>query len=147
MSKRRITKASKRRLTLFGTISVIAIIYFFISLISCSYSIHKLSIEKNNLEIKYVELEEEAEKLKIDIEKLNDPEYLADFAREEYLYSKPDEYILQIDEITDTKDKIDSISITINKNYMLMISIILLILIFVYILFKGKKNINKKTKK
>ena len=86
MAKRRITKASKRRLTIFGTISVVAIIYFSISLIYSFYSIYNLSQQKKELEEKYIVLQEEAEKLKIDIEKLNDEKYLADYARENYLY-------------------------------------------------------------
>ena len=50
MPKRRITKASKRRLTVFGTISLIAIVYFCISLIYSGYSIYSLSKEKKELE-------------------------------------------------------------------------------------------------
>ena len=42
MPKRRITRASKRRLTIFGTVSIIAIVYFCISLIYSGYSIYSL---------------------------------------------------------------------------------------------------------
>lgn len=144
MAKRRITKASKRRLTIFGTISVVAIIYFSISLIYSFYSIYNLSQQKKELEEKYIVLQEEAEKLKIDIEKLNDEKYLADYARENYLYSKDDEYILQIEEIVETKEEIDTISTNINKNYILNFLVILIILMFVYIIFKGNKKSKKK---
>ena len=144
MPKRRITKASKRRLTIFGTISAIAIVYFSISLIYSIYSIYDLSQQKKELEEKYLILQEEAESLKIDIEKLNDEKYLADYARENYLYSKDDEYILQIEEIVETKEEIDTISAAIDKNYILFGLVILIILIFMYILLKGKKKNTKK---
>lgn len=145
MPKRRITKASKRRLTIFGTISLIAIIYFLISLVYSCYSIYNLMQEKERLENLYVELEQEAEDLKLDIEKLNDPNYLADYARENYLYSKEGEYIIQIgEEITETVETIDTINTTIDKNYILLSLMLLIIAIFIYIILKGR---NKKTKK
>lgn len=144
MPKRRITKASKRRLTIFGTVSVIAIVYFIISLIYSFYSIYDLSMQKKELENTYLALQEEAENLKIDIEKLNDEKYLADYARENYLYSKDDEYIIQIEEIIETKEEIDTLDTIIDKNYILIGLSFLILLIFIYILFKGKKRNKKK---
>ena len=144
MTKRTITKASKRRLSIFGTISVIAIVYFVVSLISSTYSIYTLTKEKKELENLYIELVEQAEDLKLDIEKLNDPDYLADYARENYLYSKDGEYILQIEEIIETKEEIDTISTSINKEYILLGLGFLVILMFVYILIKSKKRSKKK---
>ena len=82
MAKRRISKASKRRLTFFGTLSLIAIFYFIFSLFYNAYVIYDLVQEKDKLEKNYVKLQEQAENLKIDIEKLNDPDYLANYARE-----------------------------------------------------------------
>jgi len=144
MPKRRITKASKRRLSIFGTISVVAIVYFCFSLIYNGYSIYNLSRQKEKLENDFVELQEKAEDLKLDIEKLNDPKYLADYARENYLYSKDDEYILQIEEIVETKEEIDTISTSINKNYILLGLGFLIFLIFVYIIIKSRKKDKKK---
>ena len=144
MSKRRVTKASKRRLTIFGTISLIAIVYFFISLICSIYTISNLAKEKKELENLYVELEEKAKDLNLDIEKLNDPDYLADYARENYLYSKDDEYILQIEEVIETKEEIDTISININKNYILLCLVFLIFLMFLYIIIKSRKKEKKK---
>lgn len=144
MAKRRITKASKRRLTLFGTISVIAVVYFSVSLVFNAYTIYNLSVEKKELEERFLALKEEAKELKLDIEKLNDEKYLADYARENYLYSKDNEYIIQIEEIVETKEEIDTISTVIDKNYILLVLGILIVLIFIYILTKGKKNNKKK---
>ena len=145
MAKRRITKASKRRLTVFGTLSIGAILWFIISLIYNIYIINDLYNEKKELKQKYNFLIEEAEQLKLDINKLNDPEYLADYARENYLYSKEGEYIIQIgEEITETTETIDTINLSINKNYILIGLGFLILLIFMYILLKGKNNPHKK---
>ena len=144
MPKRRITKASKRRLTIFGTLSIVTIIYFFINIIYSGYIIYDLSKEKKDLDNLYVELVENAENLKLDIEKLNDPNYLADYARENYLYSRSDEYILQIEEIIETREEIDTISLVINKNYILLGLSFIIVLMFFYIFVKSKnKNIKK----
>ena len=67
MAKRRISKASKRRLTFFGTISLIAIVYFCFSLIYNAYLIIDLTNEKKSLESLYVDLQEESKQLKIDL--------------------------------------------------------------------------------
>lgn len=149
MTKRRISKASKRRLSIFGTISIIAIIYFVFSLLYNVYTIYSLTNEKNNLIASHIELQEKAEQLKVDIEKLNDPNYLANYAREHYKYSKPGEYILQLEELKELKESNNSIkglSKQINKNYIIIGLSILMGLIFMYILLKGRKT-GKKRKK
>ena len=144
MASRRITKASKRRLTIFGTISVIAIIYFCISLIYNCYQIYDLTKQKKDLDNLYVKLQEKSIELNLDIEKLNDPKYLADYARENYLYSKDDEYILQIEEIIEDKEQIDTITTSINKNYIFAGLSFIVLLMFVYIILKSKKKDEKK---
>ena len=139
MAKRRMSKASKRRLTFFGTISLVAIVYFCFSLIYNAYTIYNLSMEKSKLEHLYAELQDKAETLKIDIEKLNDDNYLANYAREHYLYSKDGEYIIQLD--TDDIEKIeDGISSEINKNYIIIGLSIFMLFVFIYILRKNKKK-------
>ena len=140
MAKRRISKASKRRLTFFGTISLIAILYFGFSLIYNAYLIIDLTNEKKNLESLYVDLQEESKQLKIDIEKLNDDTYLANYAREHYLYSKDGEYIIQFDQEEFEED----LNSEINKNYIILGLSLLMILIFIYILSKGKRKKRKK---
>jgi cell division protein DivIC len=52
--------------------------------------------EKQKLENEYNDLLEEEEVLSSDIIKLNDPDYIARFAREKYLYSKDGEIIIRI---------------------------------------------------
>ena len=144
MTKRRITKASKRRLSIFGTMSLIAIVYFCISLVYNCYSIYDLKKEKQNLDELYFQLQEKAEQLKLDIDKLNDPKYLADYVRENYLYSKDDEYIIQIEEIIEEKEQIDTITTKINKSYIFMGLSFGILLIFLYIFIKSIKKDKKK---
>ena len=139
MAKRRISKASKRRLTFFGTLSLISIFYFIFLLIYNVYTIYDLSMEKKKLEDLYVELQDESETLKIDIEKLNDSEYLANYAREHYLYSKNGEYIIQIDN-KDIEAVEDGISDEINKNYIIIGLSIFMLFVFIYIFSKSKKR-------
>ena len=140
MTKRRMSKASKRRLTLLGPLSIFFIIYFSFSLIYNTYTLYHLKSEKKKLENNYAGLQKEAEDLKINIEKLNDPDYLANYARENYLYSKDGEYILKIDEIKKTNDNIDDINVKLKKQYLIYLLSFIMIIIFVYIISKGKKR-------
>lgn len=97
MKKRKVTKASKRRLLLFGVISIFIFVYFFMSLSYYFVKIKDLHKEKKSLEKELVTLEEKEEKLKTEIDKLKDSDYVARYARENYLYSKDGEYIIKID--------------------------------------------------
>ena len=54
--------------------------------------------ESKDLEIQLSDLKEKEEELKLDAEKLQDPDYIARYAREKYLYSKDGEFIIKIPE-------------------------------------------------
>ncbi|MBP5678503.1 MAG: septum formation initiator family protein [Bacilli bacterium] len=54
--------------------------------------------EKQELELELTALKEKEEELQVDAKKLQNPDYIARYAREKYLYSKDGEYILQIPE-------------------------------------------------
>ena len=54
--------------------------------------------EKQELELELTALKEKEEELQVDANKLQNPDYVARYAREKYLYSKDGEYILQIPE-------------------------------------------------
>lgn len=54
--------------------------------------------EKNELENQLIALEEKEKELENDVKKLEDPEYLARYAREKYFYSKDGELIIRIPE-------------------------------------------------
>lgn len=53
---------------------------------------------KNELTLKYNNLLEEEKKLEAEVTKLQDPEYVARYAREKYGYTKDGELIFRIDE-------------------------------------------------
>ena len=54
--------------------------------------------EKRELEEKLVELQTREKELKLDANKLQDPDYIARYAREKYSYSKDGEFIIKIPE-------------------------------------------------
>ena len=56
----------------------------------------EINNEKHELQNKLVSLKDEEEVLNSDIKKLEDPEYVARYAREKYLYSKDGELIIRI---------------------------------------------------
>jgi len=77
---------------LFG--SVIATLSY--NLINNLNMIKQMQEEKKFLESQLVLLKEEEEVLHDDIKKLEDPAYVARYAREKYLYSKEGEYIIKL---------------------------------------------------
>ena len=64
--------------------------------ISYSSSIYQKYLEKEQLSKDLIELKEQEQKLTVDVEKLQDPEYVGRYLREKFLYSKSDEYIIKI---------------------------------------------------
>ena len=93
------SKVKKHRRIIFLGFGSILII------IAMSYTLGKYWIEifdkyreKKELEKELISLKEKEEELKVDANKLQNPDYIARYAREKYLYSKDGEYILQIPE-------------------------------------------------
>lgn len=60
--------------------------------------IMKMREQKKNLEHRIELLKEEEKILESDIQKLEDPAYIARYAREKYLYSKDGEIIIRLPE-------------------------------------------------
>lgn len=135
--KKSVAKVTKRRLTVFGTLSLIAIIYFSVTLVYHIYIIYDLSREKHKLEVKYEELVKQAEDLQIEINKLNNKDYLARYAREKYSYSKEGEYIIKIN---DTQDDIEDVEEDININYLIIVISGFVFILFIYIVVKSRKK-------
>ena len=97
MAKKK-NKKSKRRLAFFGTLSLFVICYFLFNLFYYSYRIMVLEKTKSDLEQELKVLQKNEQSLNSDIQKLKDPEYIAKFARENYMYSRDGEYIIKIEE-------------------------------------------------
>lgn len=92
----RVTKKDKRRIRLLFCIFIPLLVYFVCNMTKYWVQIYSNIKERKELEIAYNEILEEEENLKSDINKLQDEEYVARYAREKYLYSKDGELIIKI---------------------------------------------------
>lgn len=94
----KITKKDKRRVLIWGLL--ITIIISYIGVFSFNYwsKIMANRKEKIDLENKYNKLLSEEDQLNEEIKKLQDPEYVAQYAREKYGYSKEGEIKIQMAE-------------------------------------------------
>lgn len=96
--KKKITKKVKRRLFLQTFCLFFLIGAFIFSVFSDWTKILQNKRKINNLNTKYTTILEEEEALNSEITNLQDPDYVARYAREKYMYSLPDEVIIRIPE-------------------------------------------------
>lgn len=138
--KNRVSKKSKRRLMIFGILSIVAIFYFFVTLIGYTYSYISLKQEESKLKSELLALQDEKANLKIEIEKLNDPEYVARYAKENYLYSSDGEYVIKID----SKEIEQPVEVKNNQLLYIMIGGLSLFAILILFVKIRKKNSSKR---
>ncbi len=98
MAKNKSKSKSRRRVLLLGLTSLVIIFTTTFTIGKYWIEIFEKYQEKKDLELELIALKEKEEELKVDANKLQNPEYVARYAREKYLYSKDGEYILQIPE-------------------------------------------------
>ena len=91
-------KKSRRRFLLLGIGSIAIIVGMTLSIGRYWVEIFDKYQEKKELNKELESLREKEEQLKLDADRLQNPDYVARYAREKYLYSKDGEYILQIPE-------------------------------------------------
>jgi cell division protein DivIC len=98
VEKKSANKVKKKvlRFAIFGVISFSFIIYFFSILFDMSMQISGKYKEKDELNNELNELKEREQELSTDVQKLQDPEYVARYLREKYYYSKSDELIIKL---------------------------------------------------
>lgn len=89
---------TKFRVTFYSILLIITSIVFLTTIYSTVSKYIKINNEIKNDKVSYKDKLSEEEKLKSEINKLQDPEYIARYAREKYLYSKDDEIIIKIEE-------------------------------------------------
>ncbi len=89
---------TKFRVTFLVLGLIISSVVFVSSTFSYVTQIYKTKNEINELKEQYNDKLSEEEDLKSQINKLQDPEYMAKYAREKYLYSGKDEIILKMDD-------------------------------------------------
>ena len=95
---KRMTTKTKFRVTFLGISLIIASVFCVSSIFSYVSQIIKTQNEIESLKLTYSERLDEEEALKDEINRLQDPEYMARYAREKYLYSKKDEIIIKIED-------------------------------------------------
>ena len=96
--KKKKTRAKKKalRFLFLGVTSTAIVAVVFITLTHVWLDIYQKYKEKQELEEKLLKLKATEEELTVDVEKLQDPEYVARYLREKYFYSKNGEYIIKI---------------------------------------------------
>lgn len=142
MAKKRVSKSVKRRLTFLGPILLGIVIFCIFTIFSYAYQIHQLKLEEQKLENELKNLQTEERELSSEIVKLKDPEYIAKYARENYLYSMEGEYVIKIE---DKKEEVKESDNTNDKIYYIMgITISILIVLLIAVIIKIVKN--KKSK-
>lgn len=93
--KKGVSKKAKRRLTIF-----VLAFFFIITLMCINIFPDWLKIMSNKkelavLETTYKELLDNEEALKAEVQKLQNPEYVERYAKEKFLYTKPNEIIIR----------------------------------------------------
>ncbi len=125
---RKISKKSKRRLMTFGVLSVFAIGYFCFTLIGYIYNYFSLQREEKVLKTELIDLKDKRDYLKIEMQKLNDPAYVVRYAKEKFLYSSDNEFVIKLNDhgkIVDVEEeKNNSIPIVITS--LLLFSVLIL---------------------
>lgn len=96
MQRKKMTKRSKTRVLLISIITISLISLLLVNMFSVWKQIYEKKKEKSFYTEELAKLKEEEEYLKMEAEKLKDPDYVARYAREEYLYSKDGEFTIKI---------------------------------------------------
>ena len=95
---KKVSRKAKRRMGLLTCFLIAVIVLLGTSFFSNWSSIMKNKREVQALNEKYNDLLDEESSLKSEVAKLQDPDYVARYAREKYLYSKSGEIIIRIPE-------------------------------------------------
>lgn len=95
---KKMSQKTKFRVTFYAIGLIISIVLCTTSFLTNGRQIVDNKKEMQKLEQEYQDKLAEEEELKDEINKLQDPEYMARYAREKYLYSKNNEIIIKIEE-------------------------------------------------
>ena len=98
MAKSKASMKRRRRMLFLGLSSIIVIVATTFTIGKYWIEIYDKYQEKKHLEKELISLKNKEKQLKVDANKLQDPDYIARYAREKYLYSKDGEFILKIPE-------------------------------------------------
>jgi len=95
LKKKSVTKKEKRRLTLFVLLFILIISFMCINIFPDWLKIMANKKELEVLDTSYKELLDNEEALKAEVQKLQNPEYVERYAKEKFLYTKPNEIIIR----------------------------------------------------
>ena len=140
MAKKKVPKKAKRRLLVFGPIAIFVIIYCAFTLVTTVTDLYSLKMEETNLNNKLENLKTNASDLKTEITKLQDKDYVARYARENYLYTKNGENVIK----TKEKKKKEKKQIKKNETYIIYACAITTFIIILFIIIKHKKKKSSK---
>jgi cell division protein DivIC len=138
---KKVSRNVKRRMTVLVPFSFGIFLVTLFIILSYAYNIRSLELEKIRLENYLVNLKEEANNMEDEIEKLKDPEYIAKYARENYLYTKEGEYVLKIEE--KKKNEEESKTPSIYPYIIIGVISIIVFSIFIKIIKKRQRKNNK----
>ena len=96
MSKKKALKQAKKRLLLEILVFLVLLVFLVFSMFKVWLQIIDNRNSIVSLNEKYEKLLEEEKQLKSDVNKLQDPDYVARYAREKYLYTKDGELIIRM---------------------------------------------------
>lgn len=140
MAKKKVSKKAKRRLIVFGPIAVFIIIYCAVTLVTTTMDLYKLKSEEKALTEKLSNLKSDASDLKTEITKLQDKDYVARYARENYLYTKNGEYVIKTKDKTEEEKK----ETKQDETYIMYVCIAIAIFIILFIIINHCKRKKKK---
>lgn len=89
----------KMRLCLYAATFVLLVGLMNLSCFNTWQKIYNNKKEKERLESVYTSLLNDEANLEDDVKKLQDPEYVAKYAREKYLYTKEGEYVIDLSDL------------------------------------------------
>ena len=144
MAKNKISKQAKRRLTVLTPLVFLAVGYLLFTVVTTFTELYQLKNDEKKYSSELKKLQGNSEELKTEITKLQDTDYVARYARENYLYTKDGEYVIKINN-DDEKTK-NSKLIAYDK-YIIYGSYFLLSLIILYVLIKNHRRKKKSKKK
>lgn len=136
---KKISKKTKRRLVTLVPVALFIIGYFIFNVFAYSYNLIKLKNNEVALNEQLDFLKDSEHNLQIELQKLKDPDYIARYARENYLYSKDGEYIIKLNKDDKAKEIVDEIK---DDKYYMFYGLGVVIIGFI-----GFKKLNNKKKK
>lgn len=134
-------KKKQRKMRWLSVLAIVAFSYLAYTFVTSSIQVYKLHKEESEAKEELKKLKGHSQELKIEINKLQDKDYVARYARENYLYTKDGEYVIKVDpkKTKKTKNKYE-----IDKKYIIYGCIGIFLLLIIFVLLKRKKKKKRK---